>query len=108
MILNNLLSDDVVMTITRNGLFNLTDVYKYAVKAGIANKNHRPSKFIKYQHEFIDQCTKNGDEIKSVKGHKAATYASLIILLRYIAWIDSSYEYSVYSSAANEYNNHKI
>ena len=108
MILNNLLSDDVVMTITRDGLFNLTDVYKYAVKNGVATKNHRPSKFIMYQHEFVEQCKKNGECVKSVRGNRAGTYASLIILLRYIAWIDSSYEYSVYSSAANEYNKHKI
>lgn len=107
MILNNLLTDDVIMTITRDGLYSLTSIHRYAVLKQIADKNrHRPSVFIRDNKKIIDEFVRNGEKIKSVKGGKSATYASLAILMRYIAWIDVTYEYSVYSSAA--YSNNKV
>ena len=92
-----LLNSDV--TINKDGLYCLNDLHKAAVSAGMADEgNHRPSKFKEYQAEFLEACIKASEEIVSVRGKNAATYASELIAMKYAGWINPAYEVQLYKA----------
>lgn len=89
-----------------HGRYNLNDLHKAAITAGVATDNHAPSQFMRNdgvqafiaaldasQESDVQNCT----SVHSSKGGKnQGTYAVELVALRYAAWMNPSFEVKVY------------
>jgi len=86
------------------GRFSLNDLHKAAVSAGNATSSQRPANFLKSEPVQAFVAALNSDatqiaSVNSVKGGKnQGTYASELVAIRYAAWIDPSFEITVYKT----------
>ncbi|WP_339056566.1 KilA-N domain-containing protein [Candidatus Regiella endosymbiont of Tuberolachnus salignus] len=91
-----------------NGMYNLNDLHRAALQAGLAKKWQVPSQFRKSDgiEKYIDEavrmlnCTLDKNHILIIKngGKNSGIWAHELITLRYAAWLSPAFEFKVYQT----------
>ncbi|MCQ4052371.1 KilA-N domain-containing protein [Aeromonas sp. SG16] len=90
------------IAVNADGMYCLNDLHKAAMALGKATENQSPSKFLRYQADFIKAVEGKGliSPLRIVKGGKnPGTWAVELVAMKYAGWIDASYEVQVYAAA---------
>lgn len=109
-----------------HGRYNLNDLHKAAIAAGVATDNERPGEFLRNDGakafiEVLDDELDNAENpafsdaenpasVHSSKGRNGGTYAVELVAIRYAAWINPKFEVQVYRTfqAAVKQGNDKV
>ncbi|WP_338882664.1 KilA-N domain-containing protein [Xenorhabdus sp. TH1] len=100
--------ENIQVRSSEHGTYNLNDLHKAAIAAGLAQKWQKPSQFLQSDgiREFVEEVTKvlkhtlEQNQILRIShgGNERGTWAHELITLRYAAWLSPAFEVKVYQT----------